>query len=87
LIENKYVALCSPCVFPVTLCKELQSGNINRSFRIPMVFIFLGWGNEVVGACCVNCRPRFNIDAAEALKASVELHVGMTLRYLSAGGR
>jgi amidohydrolase len=49
--------------------------------RIPGVFVFLGCGNEAIGACYPHHHPRFNIDEA-ALKLGVELHVRAALKYL-----
>jgi amidohydrolase len=54
------------------------------SSRIPGVFLFLGCGNEAVGACYPHHHPRFNIDEA-ALKIGVELYVCAALKYLRGG--
>ena len=54
------------------------------SSRVPGVFLFLGCGNEAVGACYPHHHPRFNIDEG-ALKIGVELHVRSALSYLGGG--
>ncbi len=51
------------------------------SSRIPAVFLFLGCGNEAVGACYPHHHPRFNIDEA-ALKLGVELYIRAALKHL-----
>ena len=51
------------------------------SSRIPSVFLFLGCGNEAMGACYPHHHPQFNIDEA-ALKIGVELYISTALKYL-----